>query len=640
MICALDFESNQLEWYYTSFVVTHLSVAKSTGTCSVFDTREEMEHALTVMGDDPKITQVLVYNLGFDGAVIKYHFPLCFAALEPKLVDVMRLRQHMEPDEAESWGLKAAAKTFLKAEAWETELQQQVAQKGGNPKKFREFLHLCDPQAVAKYNAMDSIYTLKLYRYFCNYFAQKQYNWVPDHDGYRRLVWRITDAQYRGITVDSDALRAYSAQIEQEMNEHKDRFHTMHSEAIKRIEARMLEEERAKRKTEKGKAGVKPVPFNIGSNKQLAALICGELGVEARFKTPTGDPSFRSAHLFSYGDIAEPITTLGKREIVKNFCDKTVELAGVDGLYHQSMKIVGTVSGRLSGGGGLNLLACPRRDKGYMSCLKAPEGYTFVSQDLSSGEPTILANYSNDTNYRYIVYESKGQKPYWNGKQLMLDDLYLSLLSTFPMGKHHMKDLWDATFPAGDFCTQWLTDPEVIKSRVKKLRHLSKVCCLGLGYGMGPITLRDTLFDQGFDISENECKAIHAAYWRAFPDVQSLAKRLSRQVAENGNFLVNPFGYAMHCPAHKALNYTIQSSLNYVMNYYIERFLEEMPEALPVATIHDELIAAIPDGTEDKAREAQKRAVTALNTHLQKQYGWTLEMGLGFATGKTLYEAK
>ena len=639
MIVAIDFETNSLEWYYPSFVVTHLSVASSTGRCCVYDNTDEIKTALTELTQE-EITEILVYNLSFDGAVIKYHFPDLFPLLEPKLLCVMRLRQHMPPDEAESWGLKAAAKTFLKANPWEAELQQQVLQKGGNPNKFREYLHLCDPYAVAKYNAMDSVYTLKLYKYFCKYFASKDYNWKPDHDGYKRLVWRIVDSQRRGIRVDSDALQAYSASIQQEIGEHIKTFCILHKEAINRLEAEWTENERGKRKTEKGKAGVLPVVFNAGSNKQLASLFCKEYGIKPRFTTPTGEPSFKSVHLFSYGDGAEPLTTLGKREIVKNFCDKTVELSSVDGILHHTMKVVGTVSGRLSGGGGLNMLAAPRRDKGYMSCLLAPEGRVFISQDLSSGEPTILAEFSKDKKYTYLTVGAKGKAPYWEGDQLMLDDLYLSLLSTFPIGKIPMREVWDKQWPSGSFVDQWLIDPEVIKGSLKKLRHLSKVCCLGLGYGMGATKLKTTLFDAGFDLTSNECSAIHRAYWKAFPSVKSLADALSYKVEEADGFLVNPFGYAMHCPSHKALNYTIQSSLNYIINYYIERFLEELPEALPVATIHDELIASIPENMIEAAREAQKRAITALNCHLQTVHGWSLRVGLGFAVGKDLYEAK
>ena len=96
----------------------------------------------------------------------------------------------------------------------------------------------------------------------------------------------------------------------------------------------------------------------------------------------------------------------------------------------------------------------------------------------------------------------------------------------------------------------------------------------------------------------------------------------------------------MHCSPHKALNYTIQSSLNYVINYYIERFLEELPSAEFVVTIHDELIVTIPQDAVEEAKEAQKRAISALNNHLHTQHGWSLNVSLGFAVGANLYEAK
>ena len=106
----------------------------------------------------------------------------------------------------------------------------------------------------------------------------------------------------------------------------------------------------------------------------------------------------------------------------------------------------------------LNVQGLARRDKGIKGLggqctyLIPEEGNVFVSMDLTSGEPTVTAHYSGDIRYRYATLDGAGQPPFWDSEDiLMIDDIYLMFMSATKEGKILLKELWDKTFPEGDF---------------------------------------------------------------------------------------------------------------------------------------------------------------------------------------------
>jgi hypothetical protein len=127
----------------------------------------------------------------------------------------------------------------------------------------------------------------------------------------------------------------------------------------------------------------------------------------------------------------------------------------------------------------LNAQGLARRDKGLMDKIVSEPGRTLVSIDLSAGEPSVTANFSNDTNYRWATLDGVGKAPKYVNNVLMIDDIYLMTASASPMFSDTIREAFDRDWDGKTFVEQWLADSEAIKGALKKTRQISKILCLG-----------------------------------------------------------------------------------------------------------------------------------------------------------------
>lgn len=641
---AIDFETNGLKWWETTFQVTHLGVCDDDNNVSVYEHQEITEALLAII---EKHDTILVYNAGFELPIIKNLVPEKYEEYKNKLIDVMRLRQYYGIDnEHASFGLKDASLKILKAEPYETPLKQWCKERKYKENEFRKYLTEMPNEMVVQYVADDAIATIRLYKYFVNVYEKWGYDWAIDHSQYINLVHLVSEATRRGILVNRDSVLKYQQELAQKINENNELFRSINKEGIEYVENILYLQEVAKRKTDKGKQKVPKQVFNCNSDAQLAMLMVDYYKSTVRYYTPTGRPSF-SADKINQFEQAYPLAQNGKLAIVENACKRLYELTEYDNQYHPQLKLVGTITGRLSGDGGLNVQGLSRKDKGFMSCLIARKGYTFVSSDGGAMEPTITANYSADANYRYAVYDGVGKPPYWKNDTLFIDDIYLMFLSKIPFGKTVLEQAFNKLYNGKTFIEQWLEDSEVIKNALKKERKLAKITVLGLGYGMGHKKLCTNLNDNGFLFKEDGtpdvslAKKLHSTYWDTFSGLKTLSNKLSDIAMENNNFIVNPFGYgAVIDSPHKAFNFFIQSSVNPIINKYLFEWLKRLPSMHFVTLIHDELIMEIKEEEVELARIASAEAIKEVNSWLKDEYNWTLELRAGFVVGSNLYEAK
>jgi hypothetical protein len=389
--------------------------------------------------------------------------------------------------------------------------------------------------------------------------------------------------------------------------------------------------------------------FNPGSTTQLAELFVGKLQKPVTFwtkeskaskrsKSPDAavripNPSFKAAHLHSYGDDGNILVDLKKRGIVLNQNRKMVALSTSDGLWHQDLKLCGTKTGRYAGGGGLNVQGLARKELGLLSNALPKQGYVFVSVDLSAGEPSVTSHFSGDKNYYSACFGMVGKQPFYDSNNvLQIDDIYLMGASVAPTGSAAIR----AAFDEGLF-NSWLSDSDMVKAKLKKVRAFHKVLMLALQYGQGPKGMLHIAYDNGLPLKLADAKAFHHAYWHTlFPGVRVLGERLVAKLSRDGS-LVNPFGYRMvPTSSHLALNYFIQSSVSGIMKVLDEKFYALAPYALAVSVIHDELIFQVPESRLDDAKQAMERATQSLNTDL----GWSVKIRTGWAVGQNLFEAK
>ena len=533
--------------------------------------------------------------------------------------------------------------------AWLRENGVKKGQEGAN-------LQRLPPEMLEAYNVADAVVTLMLYKTLTERFAEMGYDWTFDHKLHMSACRRIVDAKARGVKVARGLLEVNKALVDHEAVSIEHAFHKRFADVIGEIDSERYEAWVNEPKTERGKAQrkAKDLPgdmcFNPKSTTQLTELFVNRLGYEPKFFTKESKvsrarrqtnpdlppfqpkPSMRAAHLPSYGEGGEMLANLKKRLLVGKQMSKLLELSERDGRFHLDLRACGTKTGRYAGGGGLNVQGLARRDPGLMQCLVADEGHTVVSIDLAAGEPTVVAHYSGDKNYRALTFEMTGKKPYWNGDMLLLDDPYLAFASVSPLAKDEIRKAWDQ----GLFAT-WTTDSDVVKKKLKATRAIHKTIFLAKMYGQAARGTVNYSADQGFAISYQQSKELDHQFWfTLFPDVRRLGERLQIDFKRRG-WMLNEFGYRMKPDRENlCLNYLIQSSVSGVIKVFDEILQAEAPYAQWISVIHDEQLWQVPDDKLEDFRAAAKRATAKLNEYL----GWTVNIATGFATGKEWYSAK
>jgi hypothetical protein len=368
-VFAIDFETSSLDFWSPTFEVKSLAVSYRGGDGSLVSkfTMTNIREWLERLAE--KQLPVIVYNAGFEVGVLKCQYP------EIKLnihADVMRLVQTFDggtldyhkflgdyedefDDEIdEGFSLKKSGPRILlndfndtheTAYAW---IRENLEVKRG---KEGAFLGSLPGDLLRAYNCGDTENTLKLYERITGEFKRIDYDWQPDHILYMNTTRLIVESKIRGIQVDREKLEAYVAQVEGEVKEIEQRFLNALASPIEEVQRLKLEEAKAKYKTEKGRMGAKVDEFNCGSNKQLAMLFVDVMKLPVQFTSATGQPSFKKAHLHTWGEGGEILLARRQRLLVLKQAQNLLKLSESDGRWHVGLKSVGTATSRFAGGG-------------------------------------------------------------------------------------------------------------------------------------------------------------------------------------------------------------------------------------------------------------------------------------------------
>lgn len=285
----------------------------------------------------------------------------------------------------------------------------------------------------------------------------------------------------------------------------------------------------------------------------------------------------------------------------------------------------------------LNCQAMARREKSLMGAIVPPPDHTFISIDLTSGEPSVTSHYSQDQNYTYACFDGIGKKPFYKNGLLMCDDIYVMNMSKSPLHAKLIRQLFtEGRFEGRSFEEQWLIDKEVItKGALKTPRDVEKMLCLALGYGMQPKKMVKQCYEKGFDLSIHDARQFFNSYWDTFSGVRRFADHCAVRMKREG-FLVNAFGYRLTCTPRLSYNYMIQSSVSGIIHVLILKLFAIAKYAKLVTIIHDELVCTCPTNLIDKFKQDVLTATASLNADLN----WRVKIRTGFAPGRTLYEAK
>ena len=260
------------------------------------------------------------------------------------------------------FGLVKCAKRILDLPDHKLEAYEWLRKNGVKKGREGAHLHMLPPDIYERYNVGDTETTLKLYEFIEEKFLMIDYNWRFDHELYLSTVRHIVSNKIRGVYVDREALAAYAKKVRDEIVDISDAFKKRFAKEIQQVERHNLIRRLRKYKKLKGKkAYLKKIPlrtpdyqknvvFNSGSNKQLETLFVTVLGIEPKFFTAKGSPSFKSSMIGQFGEGGLMLQARRKRGIVLAQAESLLELTAVTGRWHCDLKAVGTSTGRFAGG--------------------------------------------------------------------------------------------------------------------------------------------------------------------------------------------------------------------------------------------------------------------------------------------------
>ena len=359
---------------------------------------------------------------------------------------------------------------------------EEVAGKGKNQLTFNQI----ELEKAAPYAAEDADITLRLHQHLWPLIEKEPSLKQVFTDIELPLLSVLSRIERTGVHIDGDMLGKQSVELEKRLQE--------------------LEQEAF---------AIAGEEFNLGSPKQLQAILFDKLELPVIKKTPKGAPSTAEEVLQELAhDYPLPKLIIEHRGLAKlksTYTDKLPKLVNPDtGRVHTSYHQAVTATGRLSSSDP-NLQNIPIRNEAgrrIRQAFVADSNKQIVAADYSQIELRIMAHLSQD----------KG------------------LLSAFAEGK----DVHSAT--ASEVFSVALEEV------TSDMRRKAKAVNFGLIYGMSAFGLARQL-----DIPRHEAQHYMDKYFERFPGVLEYMERTREEAAEKG-YVETLFGRRLYLPDIKARN--------------------------------------------------------------------------------------
>lgn len=455
----------------------------------------------------------------------------------PQTFDTMIAAHLLE--ENRSKGLKNLSRTMLAADAYDV---------GEELKNAHDF----DLHRLAIYNAKDADYTFRLFEIFREQLKQdKRVARVFTH-----LMMpasrALTEIEQTGIWLDPE------------------RWRERHDEAIENRE-KLLTYVRAHCPPELAE-------INLNSPKQVARLLFEWLELPVLAHTKKGAPSTAESVLLRLARRHKVPTAIIKYRKWAKYLNTYIgpwrfEHCDNNGRIHSTYRTTGTVTGRLSGEGGIQQVP---RDPFIRSLLGAEPGWRFVQGDYSQVELRIAAMLAN---------EPRMLRQYANGEDI------------------HMIRACRMT-------------GKIAADVSKEERKKAKAVNFGYIYGMGAKKFRLYAFDNyGITISVEEAERDREMFFEDYVALRPWHER-QRRLARRYRRVVSPIGRVRHLPdilsqdedvraeaERQAINSPVQSLASDLMLFSLVRLHSRMrgtDEAHVLGTVHDSILFAIREEMVDR----------------------------------------
>ncbi|WP_322520320.1 DNA polymerase I [Guyparkeria halophila] len=444
---------------------------------------------------------------------------------------------------------------------------EQVAGKGAKQLTFDQVAI----DVAAPYAAEDADITLQLADRLRAQLAEVPSLMAVYEEIERPLVPVLFTMERAGVAIDSDQLARQGEAI---------------AERIATIEAQAQE--------------IAGEAFNLGSTKQLKAILYERMGLPVKVKTPKGEPSTNEEALSALVD-EHPLAQLildyrGLTKLKSTYIDRLPERIDPDtGRVHSMFHQAVTATGRLSSSNP-NLQNIPVRTEEGRRIRKsfvATPGHKLISADYSQIELRIMAHLSGDE----------------------------GLLSAF----EHGEDIHRAT------AREVFADGGEVSD---EQRRAAKAINFGLIYGMSAFGLARQI-----GVGRTEAQDYIDRYFARYPGVARYMDDTRRQAHERG-FVETVFGRRLYLPELKSRNgqrrqYAERTAINAPMQGtaadIIKRAMLALHEnvvltgrARMIIQVHDELIFEVPAAqAESLADEIEHAMIAAADLRVP------LEVGIG-----------
>lgn len=441
--------------------------------------------------------------------------------------------------------MDSLAKKYL---GYDTVKYEQVAGKGARQISFSQV----DLDTACRYAAEDSDITLRLHLALWPKLESVPALRKVYEDIEIPLVPVLAAMEQRGVLIDGDELRRQSQQLGKRMLELQQQSYAL--------------------------AGRE---FNLDSPKQLQAVLFDELGLQAKLKTPTGQPSTNEEALEAIADTHElPRLILDYRGLAKLRSTYTDKLSGIvnprTGRVHTSYHQGSVATGRISSSDP-NLQNIPvRTEEGrrIRQAFIAPPGWQVMAADYSQIELRIMAHLSGDE----------------------------GLLKAF----HEGGDVHRAT-AAEVFGLK----PEDVSANQ---RRAAKAINFGLMYGMSAFGLARQL-----GVDRGEAGDYMARYFSRYPGVHAFMEA-TREQAHRDGYVETIFGRRLYLEnltsrnqglrqgaERAAVNAPMQGSAADIIKramIAVAAWLKDRDDAHMLMQVHDELVFEVRADAIDAVRDA------------------------------------
>jgi len=447
--------------------------------------------------------------------------------------------------------MDSLAKKYL---GYDTVKYEEVAGKGAKQISFSQV----DLDTACRYAAEDADVTLRLHHALWPLLESEPKLRKVYEDIEIPLVPVLAGMEQRGVLIDVNELRKQSQHLGK-------RMHELQQEAWK-------------------SAGRE---FNLDSPKQLQAILFDELGLPAKLKTPTGQPSTNEEALEAIAEEhALPRLILDYRGLAKLRSTYTEKLAEIvnprTGRVHTSYHQGAVATGRISSTDP-NLQNIPvRTEEGrrIRQAFIAPEGWRVMAADYSQIELRIMAHLSGDE----------------------------GLLRAF----HEGGDIHRATA-----AEVFGLEPDAVTSNQ---RRAAKAINFGLMYGMSAFGLARQL-----GVDRGEASDYMARYFSRYPGVHAFMDT-TRERAHRDGYVETLFGRRLYLENLQSRNQALRAgaeraAVNAPMQgtaadiikramIAVAAWLKDRNDAHMLMQVHDELVFEVRADAVDIVREAIRQRMS------------------------------